>query len=597
MDSVHGKRSWPLRNNSMKSLYKSLRAVLFGALLLTGGNAFAQGTTEVQVVNNIPDPALTSIDIFVNGIKLVPSLGFRQATATIPVPLLGSRYRVAIAPGGSLDTSAALFKGFITLLPNRRYVLVAQGLRTTAGFKANPTGANIGLQVIQKNVPKTSPAGTSGVTFINGSTDSDSLAIRLRLEANSQFIVSGLGFGDTTGNITLGKNALFLDLVTQSGIPRVSNSFLYNFFADSLKFNTLIISGFSDSAANQNGPSLVILVVRADGTVTTLRPIRNSAVQFIHNSPDPSINVLDVYINGVRVADNVTFRNSTVYLPIPVLTPVKVVIARGNSTSDADSLKAIDFNIIGGTNIIAIANGLADTVGYARNPDGNDLNFNVSTTFGRVFSTFPNGVDLKLNQGSPDLGQVTAQLVEANNAIVFRNYGHGTTTLTYEPINGVGKFTFDFIDAFENDLQVTIGSDYTQFANRAIVMLLSGFADPTANKNGPGLALFFVRPEGTSSLAGIKLPNVNSKSTDVSLQAYPNPALGSTQINYTLALGGNVTLNVIDLAGRVQYTQNYGYMPSGQVQLPLNLSSLASGIYEVQLVSGPVTAVQKLIVR
>lgn len=65
--------------------------------------------------------------------------------------------------------------------------------------------------------------------------------------------------------------------------------------------------------------------------------------------------------------------------------------------------------------------------------------------------------------------------------------------------------------------------------------------------------------------------------------AYPNPFNGFLQVSFQLAQAGNVTLVVLDLAGRVVATPFDGFFAVGKHQVTWKAQNLPSGVYVIEL--------------
>ena len=79
-------------------------------------------------------------------------------------------------------------------------------------------------------------------------------------------------------------------------------------------------------------------------------------------------------------------------------------------------------------------------------------------------------------------------------------------------------------------------------------------------------------------------------------EIYPNPARDLTNINLVLENRERVTLQIIDIAGKVVRTKDYGQL-NGAYTLPIGLNDLESGIYFVTLLIGNQAITQKLIIE
>jgi PKD repeat protein len=75
---------------------------------------------------------------------------------------------------------------------------------------------------------------------------------------------------------------------------------------------------------------------------------------------------------------------------------------------------------------------------------------------------------------------------------------------------------------------------------------------------------------------------------------FPNPASLNAIVRFEAA--GQTTLDVLSLEGRLVYTQNAGSL-SGEVQLPLDISTLENGVYFVRLRSGELNGTVRILVQ
>jgi hypothetical protein len=68
------------------------------------------------------------------------------------------------------------------------------------------------------------------------------------------------------------------------------------------------------------------------------------------------------------------------------------------------------------------------------------------------------------------------------------------------------------------------------------------------------------------------------------LSLYPNPAKESVSVNISLKRPSNVTLELVDLIGRIVHTDNLGLLPTGMHNgLPVDISNLPAGTYLVRM--------------
>lgn len=79
-------------------------------------------------------------------------------------------------------------------------------------------------------------------------------------------------------------------------------------------------------------------------------------------------------------------------------------------------------------------------------------------------------------------------------------------------------------------------------------------------------------------------------------ELYPNPANGQANINIHLKSVENISLQILDLSGKVIRTVNYGQL-NGSYILPIDLSGINSGMYIVNMWIGNQTITEKLVIN
>jgi len=78
-------------------------------------------------------------------------------------------------------------------------------------------------------------------------------------------------------------------------------------------------------------------------------------------------------------------------------------------------------------------------------------------------------------------------------------------------------------------------------------------------------------------------------------QNYPNPFNPSTEINFTLANSGNVTLKVYNNLGSVVATLVDGFIGSGKHSVKFNAKDLTSGVYFYRIETDNFTSTRKML--
>ena len=80
-------------------------------------------------------------------------------------------------------------------------------------------------------------------------------------------------------------------------------------------------------------------------------------------------------------------------------------------------------------------------------------------------------------------------------------------------------------------------------------------------------------------------------------QNTPNPATGSTTINYELKDNAEVKISVFDNTGRLVQQNICGFQEKGEYSLDLNISELNPGVYYYSLCADNQLQTKKMIVK
>jgi hypothetical protein len=132
-------------------------------------------------------------------------------------------------------------------------------------------------------------------------------------------------------------------------------------------------------------------------------------------------------------------------------------------------------------------------------------------------------------------------------------------------------------------------ADLTSLAGSSAVLIASGFLNPAANQNGPGLDVLAVLANGQvislSAPTGVKGRQGSKFIPDVFTleQNFPNPFNPSTTIAFSLPSSGHVSLEVYDTSGRVVRQIVNDRLSAGRYEVSFDADNLGSGIYFYRL--------------
>ena len=125
------------------------------------------------------------------------------------------------------------------------------------------------------------------------------------------------------------------------------------------------------------------------------------------------------------------------------------------------------------------------------------------------------------------------------------------------------------------------------------VAVISGFLDPSANRNGPGLQLVAIPVEAE---APVGTEAERATPGFVLLPVAPNPVTDAATVRFHTPASETVTVDVLDTLGRRIATLHENPTPAGEHVAVWNATGLAGGVYLVRMRARTFSAVQRVTV-
>jgi hypothetical protein len=223
---------------------------------------------------------------------------------------------------------------------------------------------------------------------------------------------------------------------------------------------------------------------------------QNALVQVIHNVADAAAATVDVWLNDVKAIPNFNYQDATPFLPLPAGVPIDISVQPANSTDTANALFKQTYNLIPNEQYIAVASGIVSATGYNPAPA-----FDLAVYQGaRLQAAAPGSVDILVFHGATDAPTINVNEISVPVPGVITN-------LSFRDFDGYGAFV-----PMDYELEIEVAATSTPvgvwdaplltagLTDSAIVLLATGFADPSQNSNGDALGILAVRPDGTSFL-------------------------------------------------------------------------------------------------
>ena len=372
---------------------------LLAFLLLASVIGSTAQTARIQVIHNAADPAADSVDVYLNGTRLLDNFKFRTATPFIDAPA-GVAIKIGIAPGNSTSVADTLKSFTYTLAAGEKYVLVANGVLSPSGFSPNPGGRSTGFTLLVKTpVIERGHGGSVNISVVHGATDAPPVDVVARGVGT---LVNNAAYGDITGYLTVPPAMLYAGCEGQFRHRHRCILRGESLWSGRQRGGRLRL-GFSRSIEEQDRQAL--WPVRSPGQRNRGRTSGNHRT--IAGDPQRGRSgaaaKVDIYLNGKKLLDDFAFRTATPFIDVPAQLNLNIGVAPGTSTSFADTLTSFNVSLAEGEKYVALANGVLNPAGFAANPNGRNRAFTLLVKAGaRESSTSTGNVQFFVVHGATD---------------------------------------------------------------------------------------------------------------------------------------------------------------------------------------------------
>ncbi|MCA1800360.1 MAG: DUF4397 domain-containing protein, partial [Actinobacteria bacterium] len=231
--------------------------------------------TQVQIIHNSPDPAVASVDIYVDGTLTLEEVDFRDATSFIELPS-NTAIDIGLTPTGQPLSSGVTFQN--NFFDPGNYYVVASGVLDPSGFQANPSGIDIDLELFVISGAEMSAPDEDTFSFRihHGTTDAPAVDISAR---DVMPLAENVVYGTTTADYTSVPAASYTIDVAPAG-GEVIASFEADANALGGQSALVLASGFLTPENDQDGEPFGALLVLADGSTALLPGVSTSIDEF-----------------------------------------------------------------------------------------------------------------------------------------------------------------------------------------------------------------------------------------------------------------------------------------------------------------------------
>ncbi|WP_223810234.1 DUF4397 domain-containing protein [Psychroflexus gondwanensis] len=329
--------------------------------------------------------------------------------------------------------------------------------------------------------------------------------------------------------------------------------------------------GFNDwipsSVATNGDPGSAAFIIEGDVVGDFAK------VQIVHNAPDPSASVVDIYVNGDLAIDDFEFRTATSFLPLPAGVDLDLDVAPGTSADVSESLFTATVNLAIDETYIVVASGVLDPTLF--DDSVNAIAFSLEVFVGaREASAVAGNTDVLVQHGSPDAPAVDVVNQDGGGVLV--------DDISYPQFQGYLELaTLDYLLDVELADNSSVVASYLAplqtlgLSDLAITVLASGFLNPTNNQNGAEFGLWVALPSG-GDLVELPLQTLSNESfNSFDFTYYPNPVNDILSISTASTVDNIKVYNmlgqmVVETAPKVSNPQ-------------VDMNELQSGVYLVTL--------------
>lgn len=304
---------------------------------------------------------------------------------------------------------------------------------------------------------------------------------------------------------------------------------------------------------------------------------QTARVQVIHNSADAIASEVDVYLDTTLAIDDFSFRTATGFLDLPAGVQIELSVAPGNSTSVNDAVYTAPVTLMANETYIVVADGIVSPTGYNPAPP-----FGLQIyAMGREGASNASNTDVLVHHGSTDAPTVD---------VLETGVGAGTIVddLAYSDFQGYLELPTDDYVIEIRDETGTVGVAAYQaplatlnLDGVALVVVASGFLDPSQNSNGEDFGLFVALPSGG---ALVELPSAPLGVNDNVINEfalYPNPASSQLNFEYSGVTLNDLNLRIMDNLGRI--ISRHEIDAQNKV---MDISSMVDGAYLLLIMEG-----------
>ena len=207
------------------------------------------------------------------------------------------------------------------------------------------------------------------------------------------------------------------------------------------------------------------------------------SVQFIHASADTSLEVIDVWVNNQKIADNLAFMFASGETELPAIGNVTISIADSASTDTADAILQLTDSFSNGDAHQFILRGLSSALPYS--------NFQALELL--KLDAYPSGAaimgntDVRWVNANTDGGNMAVNEIKLGLGSLLSNFSYSTPAQVESYTTSNYRLRFQNSNGIQNEFEFDLSAKALE--DKAMTCIFAGFNNPAANADGAPLRL------------------------------------------------------------------------------------------------------------
>lgn len=318
--------------------------------------------------------------------------------------------------------------------------------------------------------------------------------------------------------------------------------------------------------------SIIYLFFTFIGVLPSLGQV--AQIQIVHCSADSALSEVDVWIDSVKVFDNVSFRTSTSLFALDTNTGYRISICNANSNDTIGCLYSDSLSFNSADKFQLYISGSVSNGYTPLKP----LTLTKSMAL-RNESNYTGYSDFIVFNGSSDIGKIDLAEITINNNLLANDldFATGTEYNSLESFNYILRLRDSSSTQVIREIAFNLGDQ--MLSDSAFTLVLTGFVNRSQNLNGPALSLSIVRSQG-----GVFIPLNNATASLQIIHNSADPSLTSLDFY----VNGNLIVDQLKYRNATGYLNVPSGIPFELSVAPANSSSVDDSLstYHAQLESG-----------